>query len=68
MYIILECAICAGLVFVAGTLLYGACAAFLIFQKAAGLFAGFVGALMHRRLQALRRANPLSMPVGPAME
>ena len=61
MYIILEYAIFVGLVLVAGTLLYGACTAFVIIQEAAGLFAGFIGALMRRRVLVVRPTNPLGV-------
>src|SRR5579872_5721384 len=64
MYIILEYTVCVGIVVVAGTLLYGACAVFVMIQEATRLSAGFIGALMRRRVRVMRSATPLSMHVG----
>ncbi len=63
MYIILEYAICVGLVFVAGALLFGACAAFLLIQEVVGTFEIAISALIHDCAPIVRPARHLSIRV-----
>ena len=68
MYIILEYSVCVGMVVMVGTLLWGACAALVMIQEAARISAGFMAALLRRRVQVVKSATPLSMRAGSALE
>ena len=60
MYITIEYATCVVLTFVAGALLFGAFAAFLMIQEGVLLFSGFVRALLLSEGPIMRPARGLS--------